>query len=233
MRFGERGRPTYRRIMAFATEIRRRKPRLIIRYHLRNESLDTLHRSAERLLGDLDGCCETTLYFAAVSCGSYRESFYGCSHAATNDSGLHEKLRRARDAFLKAGWSTDAVQLHEKGTSPMLPVGAGCGYLNRRSMLVEPDLSVGFCPVAVRNPAMNAGRLSPRGKLQLHPGFSRLLEADRFPPPCHDCRVFPLCEGGCPAKSVVNHERVDAIYCERQRLEAGIRRNLRQLCSTL
>jgi uncharacterized protein len=220
--------PTFQRIVDFAVAVRAAGARCVIRYHLHEGFAADIDEAARTLLGALGADDGVAVYFAAVGCGSYIDAFGGCdaTQSAHVDVAL---LASARQAFLDAGWRPESVRLWEKGTSSILPCAIRCGYLNRRTFLIDPALDVFFCPVAVRNPLLRAGRLDQHGRLQREPAFERLLTADRLGGGCRDCSYLPLCEGGCPARAAVRHGSIERVACERERIAGIIDHNMRQI----
>lgn len=225
VRVGPRGRGTWERIFDFLLAAREARVHLVVRYHLHAGADVDVAQSARDMLQRLGDDSDVVVYFSEVSCGSYAETLADCAGAPARVPDA-ARLLLARRAFLEAGWRPEAVQLYEKGNSPLLPCAVRCGYLNRRTFLVDPELRVFFCPVAVRNPEMQIGRLAAEGRIECEPVFARLLDAARLPEACGECRLLPLCEGGCPARAVVNHGTLDHVACERPRIEALIRANL-------
>jgi uncharacterized protein len=228
VRVGPRGQATWERIFDFLLAAREAGVHLVVRQHLHAGAEAETAGAARDMLARLGHDADVVVYFSEVSCGSYVETFADCAGAPPRVPDA-ARLVAARRAFLEAGWRPEAVQLYEKGNSPLLPCAVRCGYLNKRTFLVDPEARVFFCPVAVRNPKMQIGRLESDGRLACEPVFERLTDAARLPDDCGQCRLLPLCEGGCPARAVVNHGRIDQVACERPRLEALIRANMDRL----
>ncbi len=144
LRFTAGGRSTFDTIFDFLDLAREAGARLIIRHHLHGTSAGELEQAAREILERLGTDSDVCVYFSPVTCGSYVDAFTDCGGAAAQAPDL-ALFATARDRFLAAGWHAESVQLYEKGSSRMLPCAVRCGYLNQRTLLVDPALRTYFC----------------------------------------------------------------------------------------
>lgn len=232
VRVGRGGQPTFERILAFLAAARDAGAHLVLRWHLHEAPDDALEVTARDVLRALGEGQDVRVYFSEVSCGSYVDTFADCA-GATPRVPRSTWLLAARQRFLDAGWPATSVQLYLKGSSPSLPCAVRCGFLNQRTVLIDPALDVSFCPVAVRDERLRLGHLDADGQFHGNALHAHLLSATPVPGGCQACQFLPLCEGGCPARAVVQRGTANAWHCERERIATLVDDNLRRLgCPT-
>ena len=113
---------------------------------------------------------------------------------------------------------------------PITPWGT-CGATRLHAYVVDPDGHLQKCWNTVGHPDKRVGHISDLKLAEplLHTGtplLQRWLNWDPLQTDCSQCRYFPLCQGGCPFKSLYPDEvrEISSNQCSRWRfnLEAAL-----------
>lgn len=111
--------------------------------------------------------------------------------------------------FMVEGFNR-AVDLGFKVSSfPMRQTGS-CAAVGTHSFLVDPSGDLQACWATVGNPKTAIGKLTSDG-VQYYPNAAKWLGWTPFRTECEDCRVLPICMGGCPYKHLYKEEVPDRV----------------------
>jgi uncharacterized protein len=91
---------------------------------------------------------------------------------------------------------------------------AGCSATSPNSLLIEPNGTVQVCWEAVGDDRCAVG-IVKSGSFKPSTNYSKWLGWSAFRAECRNCRVLPICMGGCPFKSIYPNKisRVEENIC--------------------
>lgn len=101
------------------------------------------------------------------------------------------------------------------GQEPVRPFGkhAPCVICTENKFFIDPELKVYKCEIIVNRDDCCVGIIDENGEFLPNENFyNQMSFTPRNFPECLECKLLPLCGGGCPAKKYINTNRTNGCF---------------------
>ena len=101
----------------------------------------------------------------------------------------------------------DFLKINMEFPRPTL-IDIGCIFNATSSFLIETDLKLFFCTSSEDNPSFEQGRILKDGNIELnYTNYCSRVNSSPFDDDeCMECKLLPICMGGCPLKRILGKE---------------------------
>ncbi len=112
--------------------------------------------------------------------------------------------------------TNDLASIYKKyGFDIPRPFGkmAPCSLNAENRFIIDPELNVYKCEVLLQRNDTKIGSINDDGRLVLSSGFYRqMFHSPERQSKCMECKLLPICGGGCVAKSYLDEEKIDGNF---------------------
>lgn len=105
--------------------------------------------------------------------------------------------------------------LKKYGYSELVPFGKNspCALVSENKFFIDDKLQVYKCEVIVNRDDTCVGVINKEGYFEPNLNYYQQMSVNPYNyKKCVDCKLLPLCSGGCPAKSYIHKKKHDGIF---------------------